>query len=78
MAARSAFSQQIYLALIPTGPEAAIAIACEAGHQDPCKCMSAVAGEAPSPSFSFSTLGRVAVAVRLAEPPAIPARRARF
>ena len=64
MASRAPLGQQIHLALVRHGPEAAVAIAREAGHPDLFDRVSAVAAEAPSPSFLHSALCAMSLPVR--------------
>jgi hypothetical protein len=64
VALRPSLGQQIHLALVRSGPEAAIAIARDAGQLDLFARISAVAGEAPSPSFLHSALCAMSLPVR--------------
>jgi Plasmid encoded RepA protein len=64
VAPRPALGQQIHLALVQRGPEAAVAAAREAGQPDLFERVNAVAGEAPSPSFLHSALCAMSLPVR--------------
>jgi hypothetical protein len=61
---RPPLGQQIHLALVRQGPDAALAIAHEAGQPDLFERVSAVAGEAPSPGFLHSALCAMSLPVR--------------
>ena len=61
---RPPLGQQIHLALVRQGPDAALAIAHEAGQPDLFERVSAVASEAPSPSFLHSALCAMSLPVR--------------
>jgi hypothetical protein len=64
LASRPALGQQVHLALVQHGPEAAATIARNAGQPDLFDRVSAVAGEAPSPSFLHSALCAMSLPVR--------------
>ncbi len=64
MSLRPPLGQQIHLALVHQGPDAALAIAHEAGQPDLFERVSAVASEAPSPSFLHSALCAMSLPVR--------------
>jgi hypothetical protein len=64
VAPRPALGQQIHLALVQRGPEAAVTVAREAGQPDLFERVNAVAGEAPSPSFLHSALCAMSLPVR--------------
>jgi Plasmid encoded RepA protein len=64
VAPRQALGQQIHLALVQRGPEAAVAVARDAGQPDLFARVNAVAGEAPSPSFLHSALCAMSLPVR--------------
>ena len=64
MSLRPPLGQQIHLALVRQGPDAAFAIADEAGQPDLFARVSAVAGETPSPSFLHSALCAMSLPVR--------------
>ncbi len=64
MAPRPPLGQQIHLALVHHGPEAAVAVAREAGQPDLFDRVSAVAGETPSPNFLHSALCAMSLPVR--------------
>jgi Plasmid encoded RepA protein len=64
LAARPPLGQQVHLALVQHGPQAAVAVAQEAGQPDLFARVSAVAGEAPSPSFLHSALCAMSLPVR--------------
>lgn|GEM_PF-2641072 len=64
MSLRPPLGQQIHLALVRQGADAAFAIADEAGHPDLFARVSAVAGETPSPSFLHSALCAMSLPVR--------------
>jgi len=61
---RPPLGQQVHLALVHGGPEAAVTIAREAGQPDLFDRVSAVAGGAPSPSFLHSALCAMSLPVR--------------
>ncbi len=64
MAKSPPLGQQVHLALVQQGPQAAAAIARDAGHPDLFDRVSAVAGEAPAPSFLHSALCAMSLPVR--------------
>jgi hypothetical protein len=64
LARRPPLGQQVHLALVQQGPQAAAAIARDAGHPDLFDRVSAVAGEAPAPSFLHSALCAMSLPVR--------------
>jgi hypothetical protein len=64
LAIRPPLGQQIHLALVHQGAQAAAMIARDAGHPDLFDRVSAVAGEAPSPSFLHSALCAMSLPVR--------------
>ena len=64
MAPRPPLGQQIYLALVHHGRDAALAAAHAAGEPDLFERVSAVAGESPSPSFLHSALCAMSLPVR--------------
>ena len=64
MAIRPPLGQQVHLALVQRGPQAAAAIARDAGQPDLFERVSAVAGETPSPSFLHSALCAMSLPVR--------------
>jgi hypothetical protein len=61
---RRPLGQQVHLALVQHGRQAAVAVAAEAGQPDLFERVSAVAGEAPSPSFLHSALCAMSLPVR--------------
>lgn len=64
MAPRPALGQQIHLALVQRGADAAAGLAREAGHPDLFARVNAVAGETPSLSFLHSALCAMSLPVR--------------
>jgi hypothetical protein len=64
VALHSPLGRQVHLALVQHGPEAAAAVAREAGQPDLFARVNAVAGEAPSPSFLHSALCAMSLPVR--------------
>jgi len=64
LAPRSPLGQQIHLALVHHGPDAALAAARAAGELDLFERVSAVASETPSPSFLHSALCAMSLPVR--------------
>ena len=64
MAPRPPLGQQIHLALVHHGRDAALAAAHAAGEPDLFERVSAVAGESPSPSFLHSALCAMSLPVR--------------
>jgi len=64
VASHPPLGQQIHLALVHRGREAALAAAHAAGQPDLFERVSAVAGEAPSPSFLHSALCAMSLPVR--------------
>jgi len=64
LAPRPALGQQIHLALVRHGAEAAAGMAREAGQPDLFARVNAVAGETPSPSFLHSALCAMSLPVR--------------
>lgn len=64
MAHRPALGQQIHLALVQRGPDAAAAAARDVGQPDLFDRVSAVAGETPSPGFLHSALCAMSLPVR--------------
>src|SRR5271157_6045246 len=64
VAPRPPLGQQIHLALVHQGRDAALAAAREAGEPDLFDRVSAVAGEAPTPSFLHSALCAMSLPVR--------------
>jgi hypothetical protein len=64
VAPRPSLGQQIHLALVNRGPDAALAAARAAGEPDLFERVSAVAGENPAPSFLHSALCAMSLPVR--------------
>ena len=64
VAARAPLGQQVHLALVQEGPDAAAAIAHQAGQLDLFDRVRAVAGEPASPSFLHSALCAMSLPVR--------------
>jgi len=64
VAPRPPLGQQVHLALVHHGPDAALTAARNAGEPDLFERVSAVAGEAPSPSFLHSALCAMSLPVR--------------
>src|SRR5690242_1069674 len=64
MASRPPVGQQVHLALVRDGRDAAQALARGAGQPDLFERVNAVAGEAPTPSFLHSALCAMSLPVR--------------
>lgn len=64
MAIRSPLGQQVHLALVQRGPQAAVTVARDAGQPNLFDRVSAVAGETPSPRFLHSALCAMSLPVR--------------
>jgi hypothetical protein len=64
VASRPPLGQQIHLTLVRDGPDAAIALARDAGQPDLFDRVSAVAGETPTPNFLHSALCAMSLPVR--------------
>ena len=64
MAPRLPLGQQVHIALVRDGRDAALALACGAGQPDLFQRVNAVAGETPSPSFLHSALCAMSLPVR--------------
>jgi hypothetical protein len=61
---RAPLGQQVHLALVRSGSDAAVAIARSAGHPDLFERVTAVASAAPSPNFLHSALCAMSLPVR--------------
>ena len=64
MSPRAPLGQQVHLALVRSGSDAAVAIARSAGHPDLFERVTAVASAAPSPNFLHSALCAMSLPVR--------------
>src|SRR5271166_1629368 len=64
VAPRPPLGQQVHLALVHHGPDAALALARDAGRPDLFDRVSAVAGETPTPNFLHSALCAMSLPVR--------------